>query len=103
MTRTGEAGRRAALLDSSRQQFSRHPSKGAIMKTTRLTSTLFGSLAAAVLCASFGTSAAVAQTPAHVMETPGTTKWGPAPPLLPAGAQIAVLAGDPGKAAPYTV
>lgn len=30
-------------------------------------------------------------------------QWGPAPPMLPAGAQIAVLAGDPGKAAPYTV
>ena len=30
-------------------------------------------------------------------------QWGPAPPMLPPGAQIAVLAGDPGKAAPYTV
>jgi len=30
-------------------------------------------------------------------------KWGPAPPMLPAGAQIAVLAGDPSKPAPYTV
>jgi quercetin dioxygenase-like cupin family protein len=31
------------------------------------------------------------------------TQWGPAPPMLPAGAQIAVLSGDPGKPAPYTV
>jgi quercetin dioxygenase-like cupin family protein len=30
-------------------------------------------------------------------------QWGPAPPMVPPGAQIAVLAGDPGKAAPYTV
>lgn len=30
-------------------------------------------------------------------------QWGPAPPMLPPGAQIAVLSGDPGKAAPYTV
>jgi hypothetical protein len=30
-------------------------------------------------------------------------QWGPAPPMLPAGAQIAVLSGDPTKAAPYTV
>jgi uncharacterized RmlC-like cupin family protein len=73
------------------------------MKTTRFTTTLFASLGAALLSASFVTSAAVAQTPAHVMENLGTAKWGPAPPLLPPGAQIAVLAGDPTKPAPYTV
>ena len=44
-----------------------------------------------------------AQTHAHVIQTPKDVQWGPAPPLLPAGAQIAVLAGDPGKPAPYTV
>ena len=37
------------------------------------------------------------------MENLNTAKWGPAPPFLPAGAQIAVLAGDPTKAVPYTV
>ena len=37
------------------------------------------------------------------MENLGAAKWGPAPPMLPPGAQIAVLAGDPTKAAPYTV
>ena len=30
-------------------------------------------------------------------------KWGPAPPGLPAGAQIAVLSGDPGKAGLFTI
>ena len=30
-------------------------------------------------------------------------QWGPAPPMLPPGAQIAVLSGDPGKPAPYAV
>ena len=30
-------------------------------------------------------------------------KWGPAPPILPPGAQLAVLQGDPSKAAPFTV
>ncbi len=35
------------------------------------------------------------------MET--EAQWGQAPPMLPAGAQIAVLAGDPSKPAPYTV
>jgi quercetin dioxygenase-like cupin family protein len=39
----------------------------------------------------------------HVMQSPGEVTWGPAPPMLPPGAQIAVLAGDPGKPAPYTV
>ena len=52
----------------------------------------------------FVTSVVIAQAPStHVMETPGAAKWGPAPPMLPPGAQIAVLAGDPTKAAPYTV
>jgi quercetin dioxygenase-like cupin family protein len=39
----------------------------------------------------------------HVMTTLEAAKWGPAPPMVPPGAQIAVLAGDPGKPAPYTV
>jgi quercetin dioxygenase-like cupin family protein len=33
----------------------------------------------------------------HVLMTPGDMKWGPAPPGLPAGAQMAVLDGDPSK------
>jgi quercetin dioxygenase-like cupin family protein len=77
---------------------------GEILKTTRLTTTFFGSLAAALLFTSFAIpAAAAAQTPAHVMENLSTAKWGPAPPLLPPGAQIAVLAGDPTKAGLYTV
>jgi len=38
-----------------------------------------------------------AKPAAHVILTPGDMKWGPAPPVLPAGAQIAVLDGDPSK------
>jgi quercetin dioxygenase-like cupin family protein len=49
-----------------------------------------------------GYLAARAQSP-HVIAAPVDAKWGPAPPLLPAGAQIAVLSGDPGKPAPYAV
>src|SRR5437764_14537841 len=30
-------------------------------------------------------------------------KWGPAPPVLPKGAQIAVVSGDPFKDGPYVV
>jgi hypothetical protein len=29
--------------------------------------------------------------------------WGPAPPGLPAGARVAVVSGDPGKAGPFTL
>ncbi|HKZ79412.1 MAG TPA: cupin domain-containing protein [Pyrinomonadaceae bacterium] len=34
----------------------------------------------------------------HVLVTPDALAWGPAPPGLPAGAEIAVLQGDPSKA-----
>ena len=41
---------------------------------------------------------------AHIMIAPDEVKWGPAPPALPAGAQVAVLEGDPGKAgATFTI
>ena len=38
-----------------------------------------------------------------VVQAPKDAKWGPAPPMLPAGAEIAIVSGDPGKSAPYTV
>jgi quercetin dioxygenase-like cupin family protein len=51
-----------------------------------------------------GTAIGWAQShPAHVMQSVGEAQWGTAPPMLPPGAQIAVLSGDPGKPAPYTV
>lgn len=34
---------------------------------------------------------------------PDAVKWGPAPPSLPKGAMVAVLAGDPAKDGPYVV
>src|SRR5262245_11344865 len=39
----------------------------------------------------------------HVIADPKEAMWGPAPPMLPPGAQIAVLSGDPTKSAPYAV
>jgi hypothetical protein len=39
----------------------------------------------------------------HVVVHPDAVKWGPAPPGLPAGAQIAVLTGDPRKPVPYVL
>ena len=66
--------------------------------TTRSTLALFAALAVLL-----PDRAVLAQTPTHVMATVADANWGPAPPMLPPGAQIAVLAGDPGKAAPYAL
>ncbi len=44
-----------------------------------------------------------AQARPHVAMTPAELKWGPAPPVLPAGAQIAVLDGDPTKEGFFTI
>lgn len=52
-------------------------------------------IAAAVLIVA--TTGALAQT------NPSELKWGPAPPAFPAGAEMAVLSGDPGKAGPFAV
>ena len=39
----------------------------------------------------------------HAVTRAADTAWGPAPPMLPAGVQIAVLAGDPGKEGNFTI
>jgi quercetin dioxygenase-like cupin family protein len=44
-----------------------------------------------------------AQSQTQMLQMPQEAQWGPAPPMLPAGAQIAVLSGDPSKSAPYSV
>ncbi|MDQ3565022.1 MAG: cupin domain-containing protein [Pseudomonadota bacterium] len=49
-------------------------------------------------------SASTGSHTAHVVVVPDQVKWGPAPPSLPPGAQLAVLEGDPSKAgAPFTI
>ena len=59
----------------------------------------------AAMAVVFGLAAAQAkssvQTPGHVMTNAADMKWGPAPPGLPAGAQVSVLSGDPGKPGPF--
>jgi quercetin dioxygenase-like cupin family protein len=67
------------------------------MKTSRLTSAFLVSLTAVLLAGSLAT----AQT--HVMQNLAATAWGPAPPMLPPGALIAVLSGNPMQATPYTI
>jgi quercetin dioxygenase-like cupin family protein len=54
------------------------------------------SLAAAALLATLHAA------PAHAQKS-GRLTWGPVPPVLPAGARMAVVSGDPGKAAPFVV
>lgn len=41
--------------------------------------------------------------PAHDFKSASGLQWGPAPPGLPAGAQVAVLSGDPTKPGPFTI
>jgi len=57
-------------------------------------------LAVALVAASAGL---YAQTHNHVTVKLSEAQWGPAPPFIPAGAQLAVLSGDPSKPAPYSV
>jgi quercetin dioxygenase-like cupin family protein len=67
------------------------------MKTTRFTTTFLAALAAILLAGSI----TIAQT--HVMQNLAAATWGPAPPMLPPGAQITVLSGNPMQATPYTI
>lgn len=55
----------------------------------------------ALLAAPAGKSAHMASQ--HAMADASQVKWGPGPDSLPAGAQAAVLWGDPGKAGPFTM
>jgi hypothetical protein len=48
-----------------------------------------------------GTSGAM--KPAAVMVLPSEARWSPAPPSLPAGAEITVLEGDPTQSGPFTL
>lgn len=58
---------------------------------------------AAVALAGVSAAEQPAMAPMHNMTTPAQLVWGPAPPGLPAGAQVAVLAGDPGGTGPFTL
>jgi quercetin dioxygenase-like cupin family protein len=59
---------------------------------------------AALAVASVGTTALVSQSRAMDMVPDASSiKWEAAPPSLPKGAQIAVLAGDPSKDGPYVL
>jgi len=50
-----------------------------------------------------GTLPVFGQDHADLLAGPGAAKWGPAPPALPKGAQLAVLSGDPSKSGLYVI
>lgn len=63
-------------------------------------------LAAGLAILAFGAGVAMAQMQKSQMqkvELPRQLKWGGVPPGLPGGAQLAVLAGDPGKTGLFTI
>jgi quercetin dioxygenase-like cupin family protein len=64
---------------------------------------IIAALAAAALLWGGSPSSVQAQSDHPVTELPSEAHWGPAPPLLPAGAKIAVLSGDPTSNGPYTL
>ncbi len=59
--------------------------------------TLVISVALAAPCLAQGTG------DGHTFINVKDTKWGDAPPTLPKGAKLAVLAGDPGQPVPFTI
>ena len=64
----------------------------------RLTSSIVG---LGVVCALAAAQANSSAQASHVMMNAADMKWGPAPPGLPAGAQVSALSGDPGKPGPF--
>src|SRR5262245_21654808 len=68
------------------------------MSITRSTIRLAMFIAAVTVAA----GAPIAQT-AHILVPADKVQWGPAPPILPAGAQIAVLEGNPAEKGPIVM
>jgi quercetin dioxygenase-like cupin family protein len=90
MTRSGEADQPLSPLHSRRKEI-------IMIRYLKL-----AALALTLAILAIG-AVGLAASDAHVMAKLNDAKWGPAPPLVPPGAQIAVLSGDPMKAVPYTV
>jgi len=74
------------------------------MKRLILVATLIVVAGGALAAATTGKgSHRAAKMPDHGLATPADMKWGPAPPVFQAGAEMAVLQGDPGSPGPYVV
>jgi quercetin dioxygenase-like cupin family protein len=59
-------------------------------------------LSRALLCCS-AVAALALPLPATAMHPGDNLQWGEPPPVLPKGAKLAVLMGDPGKTGPYVI
>jgi len=70
----------------------RPETRNTIMRKTVVAALLLAALPAAALAADD-----------HMAVQPNALKWGPPPPGLPAGAQVAVVSGNPGSDGPYVV
>src|SRR5947209_899771 len=68
------------------------------MKTVRLLLTIL-----ALLCAMLVAAQDKPPASSHVMVEGGQVTWGPAPPVLNKGAELAVLSGNPGAAGPFVI
>lgn len=64
--------------------------------------TIRARLVAVAILAMAGAAMLTAGEPARPLQSEDI-KWGAAPPSLPAGVELAVLAGDPGKTGPVTI
>jgi len=64
---------------------------------------IVSTMTAAAILSGASLAKIAAQSHSHVIQAVQEAQWGPAPPMLPPGAQIAVLSGDPTKSVPYTV
>ena len=69
------------------------------MSITRCLTVQLASLALGLTC----TAGPVFAQSTHVLVPADKVQWGPAPPALPAGAQIAVLEGNPSEKGPVTL
>ena len=76
------------------------------MKALRITLAVLSPVVLAFAAGAFPSAAAGAPVPGthgHIMQLLAETTWGPAPPFVPPGAQIAVLSGNPMAAESYSV
>jgi hypothetical protein len=63
----------------------------------------YAMLCLAILLGAAGGTARAAESSMALYPAPSALKWMPAPPVLPKGAQIAVLSGDPTKTGNFVI
>src|SRR5215475_3552339 len=86
----------AADFSSSLPRFAEVSKKGGVTMSRHILLNI-AAMTAIGLGVSLAGVAVGQETGEHKVISPQDIKWGPAPPVLPSGAQAAVLYGDPGK------